>query len=210
MERFQFVNTYEIREWSALVAAKASWNSKIIIPYRSVKNTANTLLLIHHKIVILLSNVLENSIFLNCYLAAPWPNLGHCWGGSLTHLMLITVFVEFWLGTMYWGWIPKLGEAPSGVWTEYHLILIAMPVLTRLLSPVLTELNCNFFWWSLPVQSFHNSHLANLNQYLDACKVEASLSWFLSHICFVYIEKIRGNLMTGKNVSCSPLIFFPA
>ena len=142
--------------------------------------------------------------------------MGHCWGGSLTHLMLITVFVEFWLGTMYWGWIPKLGEAPSGVWTEYHLILIAVPVLTRLLSPVLTELNCNFFWWSLPVLLFcFVSHFITvtwltLSQYLDAGKVEASLSWFLSHSCFVYIEKIRGNLMTDKNVSCSPLMFFPA
>ena len=29
-------------------------------------------------------------IFLNCYLAAPWPTLDHCWGGSLTHLILIT------------------------------------------------------------------------------------------------------------------------
>ena len=83
---------------------------------------------------------------------------GPLWGGSLTHLMLITVFLEFWLGTLCWGWIPKFG----GVWTEYHLILIPMLVLTRLLSPVLTELNCNFFWSSLPVQSFHNSHLANL------------------------------------------------
>ena len=26
----------------------------------------------------------------NCYLAAPRPTLGHYWGGSLTHLMLIT------------------------------------------------------------------------------------------------------------------------
>ena len=28
--------------------------------------------------------------FFNCYLAAPQPTLGHYWGGSLTHLMLIT------------------------------------------------------------------------------------------------------------------------
>ena len=28
--------------------------------------------------------------FFNCYLATPWPTLGHYRGGSLTHLMLIT------------------------------------------------------------------------------------------------------------------------
>ena len=30
-------------------------------------------------------------IFSNCYLAVPWPTLGHCRGGSLTNLMLISV-----------------------------------------------------------------------------------------------------------------------
>ena len=29
-------------------------------------------------------------VFFNCYLAAPWPTLGHYRGVSLTHLMLIT------------------------------------------------------------------------------------------------------------------------
>ena len=33
--------------------------------------------------------------FFNCYLAAPWPTLGHYRGDSLTHLMLITVFCIF-------------------------------------------------------------------------------------------------------------------
>ena len=32
---------------------------------------------------------------LNCYLAAPWPTLGHCRGDSLTHPMLITAFYIF-------------------------------------------------------------------------------------------------------------------
>ena len=31
----------------------------------------------------------------NCYLAAPWPTLGHYQGGSLIHPMLITVFYIF-------------------------------------------------------------------------------------------------------------------
>ena len=30
--------------------------------------------------------------FFNCYLASPWPTLGHCRGGSLANLMLITAF----------------------------------------------------------------------------------------------------------------------
>ena len=34
-------------------------------------------------------------IFLNRYLAAPWPNLGYYWGDSLTHPMLITAFYIF-------------------------------------------------------------------------------------------------------------------
>ena len=33
-------------------------------------------------------------IFFNCYLAAPWPTLGHYWGGSLTHLMVITCILH--------------------------------------------------------------------------------------------------------------------
>ena len=35
-------------------------------------------------------------IFFNCYLAAPQPTLGHHWGDSLTHPMLITAFLCFW------------------------------------------------------------------------------------------------------------------
>ena len=30
------------------------------------------------------------------YLAAPRPTLGHYWGDSLIHLMLITTFLQFW------------------------------------------------------------------------------------------------------------------
>ena len=32
--------------------------------------------------------------FFNCYLAVPWPTLGHSQGDSLTNRMLITVFVH--------------------------------------------------------------------------------------------------------------------
>ena len=35
--------------------------------------------------------------FLNCYLAAPRPALGHYRGDSLTHPMLISAFLHFWL-----------------------------------------------------------------------------------------------------------------
>ena len=34
------------------------------------------------------------SSFFNCYLAVPWPTLGHSQGHSLTNLMLITAFVH--------------------------------------------------------------------------------------------------------------------
>ena len=34
------------------------------------------------------------SIFLNCYLASPWPTLGHYRGGSLTGPMLITCVIH--------------------------------------------------------------------------------------------------------------------
>ena len=36
------------------------------------------------------------NFFLNCYLAAPRPSFGHYWGGSLTHLMLITCVLYIW------------------------------------------------------------------------------------------------------------------
>ena len=34
-------------------------------------------------------------IFFNCYSAVPWPILGHYQGDSLTHLVLITAFLQF-------------------------------------------------------------------------------------------------------------------
>ena len=33
-------------------------------------------------------------IFFNCYLAAPRPTLGYCWGGSLTQPMLIACILH--------------------------------------------------------------------------------------------------------------------
>ena len=39
-------------------------------------------------------NRLDNEFFLNCYLAAPWPTLSYCSGGSLTNPMLITAFLS--------------------------------------------------------------------------------------------------------------------
>ena len=30
--------------------------------------------------------------FFNCYLAVPWPSLGHCRGGSVTNSILISVY----------------------------------------------------------------------------------------------------------------------
>ena len=33
-------------------------------------------------------------LFLNCYLGAPRPTLGHYWGGSLNHQMLITCILH--------------------------------------------------------------------------------------------------------------------
>ena len=39
--------------------------------------------------------VFINTLFFNCYLAAPRPTLGHCRGDRLTHPMLITAFVQF-------------------------------------------------------------------------------------------------------------------
>ena len=38
---------------------------------------------------------MKEIIFLNCYLAAQQPTLGHCWKGSLTNPMLMTAFATF-------------------------------------------------------------------------------------------------------------------
>ena len=35
------------------------------------------------------------SVFFNCYLAAPWPTLGHYWGDSFTNAMFITALHWF-------------------------------------------------------------------------------------------------------------------
>ena len=40
-------------------------------------------------------NALCLLLFFNCYLAAPWPTLGHSQGDRLTNPMLITVFELF-------------------------------------------------------------------------------------------------------------------
>ena len=74
--------------------------------------------------------LLLQRFFFNCYLAAPWPTLGHYWGGSLTHPMLIIAFLpirpeDHW--ALQWGWVPKPGWAPSGVWTRNLPILFATP-----------------------------------------------------------------------------------
>ena len=37
---------------------------------------------------------IPRSIFLNCYLVAPRPTLRHYWGGSLTHLILVSAFLH--------------------------------------------------------------------------------------------------------------------
>ena len=57
-------------------------------------------------------------VFLNCYLAYPRLTLSHYWGDSLTLLMVITTFLQFWLecqGTLEWGWVPKPGDYPWGL-----------------------------------------------------------------------------------------------
>ena len=43
-------------------------------------------------VLILVGNLITHWNFFSCCLAAPLPTLGHFWGGSLSHLMLITVF----------------------------------------------------------------------------------------------------------------------
>ena len=69
--------------------------------------------------------------FFNCYLAVPRPALSHSRGDSLTNPMLITAFCTSSTrrspGALWWGWVPKPGRAPSGVWTGNLLVLIPMP-----------------------------------------------------------------------------------
>ena len=40
--------------------------------------------------------LVPEEFFFNFYLATQWPTLGHYLGDSLTHLMLINVFLRFW------------------------------------------------------------------------------------------------------------------
>ena len=70
-------------------------------------------------------------IYINCYLAAPWPNLGHYQGDSLTNPMSITAFflsISTWRseGASQQGWVYKPDWVPSGVWTRTLLILITI------------------------------------------------------------------------------------
>ena len=68
--------------------------------------------------------------FLNCYLASPWPILGHYWGDSLPQWMLITV-VELSWPTRHWEHCKEivslsLIKCLVGVWTRNLLILIVV------------------------------------------------------------------------------------
>ena len=52
---------------------------------------------------------LQNYFFFNCYLAVPWPTLGHSHGDSLTNSMLITVLLYIFNPKVTGSLITRLG-----------------------------------------------------------------------------------------------------
>ena len=51
-------------------------------------------------------------------LAAQQLTLAHYWADNVTHPMLINVFIQVSTYRSQGVWIPKPGQAPSGVWTR--------------------------------------------------------------------------------------------
>ena len=57
------------------------------------------------------SKLYNKKNFLICYLAAPQPNVGLCWGDSLTNLMLIIAFFYSWFNRKFTGsLVTRLGH----------------------------------------------------------------------------------------------------
>ena len=87
--------------------------------------------------------VIENIFFgnilygvFNCYLAVPKPTLGHYWGGSVTHPMLITELLHV---------RPKSHREP-------HNEVGSLSLAERLLG---FELETFQFWWQCPNSLWH-------------------------------------------------------
>ena len=83
-----------------------------IIPYslinpRPVKSPSN----------FIRCNCQKTCSFFNCNLAVPHPTLGHCRGGSLTKLMLITALVPWFDLKVTWSLVTRLGlKACLRIW----------------------------------------------------------------------------------------------
>ena len=52
---------------------------------------------------------IQQCVFLKCYLVAPRPTLGHCRGGSLINLMLITTFLTYFDPKISRSLVTRLG-----------------------------------------------------------------------------------------------------
>ena len=62
---------------------------------KKISRTSNLVELHNFYIIIISGCPGHPGFFSNCYLAVPWPNLGH-YRSSLTHLMLITWVLHMW------------------------------------------------------------------------------------------------------------------
>ena len=66
-----------------------------IVWEKKISRTSNLVELHNFYIIIISGCPGHPGFFSNCYLAVPWPNLGH-YRGSLTHLTLITWVLHMW------------------------------------------------------------------------------------------------------------------
>ena len=70
--------------------------------------------------------------FFICCSADAQPALSYCWGEILNNVVLTTSFVisSFYpkvTESLVWGWVPKLGQAPSGILSWIFLVRFHHP-----------------------------------------------------------------------------------
>ena len=120
-----------IYNWEKKNRAKnATWNSTrpMLVKMTSVSNPVESLgYIISYSLIsprpvkspsnFTRCNCQKTCSFFNCNLAAPHPTLGHCRGGSLTNLVLITALVPWFGLKVTWSLTTSLGlKACLRIW----------------------------------------------------------------------------------------------
>ena len=106
--------------WSQYLSALPEKLFKYFLWFYGVTNALKLKILqniLQNSLIKILAYHCSNLIFLNCYLAAPRPTLGHCRGGRLTNPKLITAFFIYFdpkvTGSLVTRLVPKAWQSTT-------------------------------------------------------------------------------------------------